>query len=135
MVTNHSNCLCFVSGEFETIRESNKLVQASSFIRCRLQTNCGVIAMKINQNSVSLSSDSWVSGRLEFEEGLAEKLARLSQNIIRFLTKGSEPKIWQTQTRDGEYFWHIYDPKTGKTEDFISEQEVRTWIDQQYYSS
>lgn len=91
--------------------------------------------MKINQNSVSLHSDAWVSDRLEFEEGLAEKLARFSQKMIHFLTKGSEPKIWQTQTKDGEYLWHIYDPKTGKTEDFICEQEVRTWIDQQYYSS
>ncbi|MEL7035173.1 MAG: hypothetical protein AAFO04_06080 [Cyanobacteria bacterium J06592_8] len=91
--------------------------------------------MKINQNSVSLHSDAWVSGRLEFEEGLAEKLVHLSYQMIQFLTTGSEPKIWQTQTQDGEYLWHIYNPKTGKTEDFISEQEVRTWIDQQYYSS
>jgi hypothetical protein len=48
--------------------------------------------------------------------------------------KAPEPKIRRKRDRNGNtYFW-VYDPDTGRTTTFASEQEVRAWLDQRYYS-
>ncbi|WP_413160291.1 hypothetical protein ACL6C3_17670 [Capilliphycus salinus ALCB114379] len=92
--------------------------------------------MKITQHSLSLPSDSF-SGNNRRRKGIEEKLSYIFSQTIRqtinFLVGSSEPKIWQTQTKTGDLIWHIYDPITGKTEQFISDQDVRIWIEKQYY--
>jgi hypothetical protein len=40
-----------------------------------------------------------------------------------------EPKIWQSLGRDGNLWWHVYDPQTGRTADLESEEEVRIWLE------
>ena len=89
--------------------------------------------MKINQSSVFLESVSFPYARENFQQKLARKTARIFQNVIEYLAGNSEPKISQIPTRDGNSIWQIYDPKTGKTEEFIGEEDVRIWIEQQYY--
>jgi alpha-D-ribose 1-methylphosphonate 5-triphosphate synthase subunit PhnH len=53
------------------------------------------------------------------------------RSLFTLLAGQSEPKIWQTVDRAG-IVWHVYDPVTGSSADFISEQEVRVWLEQRY---
>jgi hypothetical protein len=45
----------------------------------------------------------------------------------------SEPTVRQTRDRAGYLSWHVYDPTTGYSAHFSSEQEVRIWLDRRYY--
>ncbi|MEB3282749.1 MAG: hypothetical protein VKK42_27905 [Lyngbya sp.] len=93
--------------------------------------------MKINQSSLSLRSNLFSENRQnknKIEEIFSPVYSKIFQKILNFLVGSSEPKIWQYQTKSGDVIWHIYDPRTGKTEQFISDQDVRVWIENQYYS-
>ncbi|WP_277879383.1 hypothetical protein [Coleofasciculus sp. FACHB-712] len=39
----------------------------------------------------------------------------------------------QTQDRIGNISWHIYDPVTARSRHLNFEEEVRMWLDEQYY--
>jgi len=92
--------------------------------------------MKITQVLLAFPSDT-CSKRQDklnkIETQLSQTFSQIFQQIIHFLTNNSEPRIWQTQTRKGDLIWHIYDPKTGQSEQFTCEQDVRIWIEKQYY--
>ncbi|MEA5499529.1 hypothetical protein [Limnoraphis robusta] len=90
--------------------------------------------MKTTANSRSLPSFDFVSKSHNFERKLAKILVRLTQAILRFLVGSSEPKIWQTQRRDQTLIWHVYDPQTQRSKEFFSEEELRIWLEQRYYS-
>lgn len=51
---------------------------------------------------------------------------------MRFLTGGSDLRIWQ-RTRNGQPTWFAHDPVTNRTRSFVSEQDVRQWLDRRYY--
>lgn len=55
-------------------------------------------------------------------------LKQLWQGFIAFLAGNSEPKI----QRVSEDNWRVYDPKTNRSLNFTSEQEVRVWLDERY---
>ncbi|MDX2216406.1 MAG: hypothetical protein SFY66_24290 [Oculatellaceae cyanobacterium bins.114] len=59
-------------------------------------------------------------------------LKTLGQQLLAFLSHGSELQIWQTQNRSGEAWWNVYDPITQQTVRLLSEMEVRIWIEQRY---
>lgn len=92
--------------------------------------------MKITQVLLAIPSDTCSQHQHKsnkIETKLSQTFYHIVQYIIRFLANNSEPHIWQTQTRKGELIWHIYDPKTGQSEQFSCEQDVRIWIEKQYY--
>lgn len=60
-------------------------------------------------------------------------LQQLSNEVLNWLIRTSEMRIWQTKDRCGNIAWDIYDPKTAHSTHFHSEQEARIWIDEQYY--
>jgi hypothetical protein len=92
--------------------------------------------MKITQVLLAFPSDT-SSKRQDhshkIKTQLSQTFSQIFQYIIRFLANNSEPRIWQTKTRKEDLIWHIYDPKTGQTEQFTCEQDVRIWIEKQYY--
>jgi len=45
----------------------------------------------------------------------------------------TEPHVWKTMSH-GHARWHTYDPNTGSATDFASEDEVRIWLEERYYS-
>jgi hypothetical protein len=58
-------------------------------------------------------------------------LGRFWQALVRSLTSGHEPRIWERTDR-GNTQWYVYDPTTGQTVCLPSEKEVRMWLDQYY---
>ena len=44
----------------------------------------------------------------------------------------TEPHVWKTRNH-GHNLWHTYDPNTGSSADFASENEVRIWLEERYY--
>lgn len=64
---------------------------------------------------------------------LIAKLNIVWQPIVYALTRRAEVRVWAVKTRQGQVFWKAYDPVSGRTFSFTSEDEVRLWIDQRYY--
>lgn len=62
-------------------------------------------------------------------------LSHLWQNLFAALTKPQEPQIWQGYDRQGNLWWHGYDPITGRSICRDSEKEMRIWIEERYYQS
>ncbi len=46
-----------------------------------------------------------------------------------------QPRIWQSRDWRGETLWYVYDPQSGQTSIFCSEQEVRIWLEAHSYHS
>ncbi|MBG1267831.1 hypothetical protein [Nostoc sp. WHI] len=56
------------------------------------------------------------------------------QHFIIWMNSGSDLQVWQESDRYGyTSCWHAYDPMTGRSACFGSEEEMRIWIDQCYY--
>lgn len=56
------------------------------------------------------------------------------QHFLTLLVHSSELQVWQESDRQGRTFsWHAYDPLTGRSACFGSEEEMRIWIEQSYY--
>jgi hypothetical protein len=57
------------------------------------------------------------------------------QNLMNSLLNGFELQVWQTHLRNGNCSWHAYDPMTGHSACFGSEDDMRVWIEQRYYKN
>ena len=57
------------------------------------------------------------------------------QHLVTTLTKAQEPQIWQSYDRQGNLWWHGYDPMTGSSICRDSEAEMRIWIEERYHQS
>lgn len=53
---------------------------------------------------------------------------QIGRSIVDFFAGNLDPKIHRTHSGS----WHVFDPKSGQTLHFSSEQEVRIWLDQRY---
>ncbi|HEY9661724.1 MAG TPA: hypothetical protein V6C65_24980 [Allocoleopsis sp.] len=47
----------------------------------------------------------------------------------------SEPKITQKRDRWGNVYYQVYDPTSGFSSAFQTEEEVRIWLDRRYYDA
>jgi hypothetical protein len=47
--------------------------------------------------------------------------------------KSEEIQIWQCVDRNGQIWWHAYNPKNQRSGVFDSESEVRVWLEKQYH--
>lgn len=48
------------------------------------------------------------------------------------LVRPAEPYIWQTRDAAGEIWWSAHDPETGQSVQYISEDQMRAWVEQRY---
>lgn len=90
--------------------------------------------MKTNTNLIGLMN-SEVVNRATWRKG-TRFLTALHQVWGSFVTElmgREEPKIWRVYDRAGVATWRVYDPTTNQSAHFVSEQEVRVWLDQRYY--
>ncbi|GAX42323.1 hypothetical protein NIES4075_33240 [Tolypothrix sp. NIES-4075] len=60
-------------------------------------------------------------------------LKKLWQNFSRFIVTSSELQVWQTSNSHGQTSFRAYDPATGSSACFGSEEDMRAWIEQLYY--
>jgi hypothetical protein len=60
---------------------------------------------------------------------------RVWQYLVNSVNKVQEPQIWQSYDRQGNLWWHGYDPMTGRSICRDSEAEMRIWIEERYHQS
>jgi len=59
---------------------------------------------------------------------------RLWQHLVIWMNSSSDLQVWQELDHRGHTScWHAYDPITGRSVCFGSEEEMRVWIDKCYY--
>ena len=59
---------------------------------------------------------------------------RFWRNFIAWMDSGSDLQVWHESDRYGHIScWRAYDPTTGRSACFGSEEEMRMWIEQLYY--
>ena len=56
----------------------------------------------------------------------------LWQHVLTLLSGRREPRIWRNRDRTGNWYFRVFDPATGASSVFDSEQEVRVWLEQRY---
>jgi len=65
---------------------------------------------------------------------LWEVIGKAFQSLIQVtFYQNDEVKVWQRTDRQGNAYWCVYDPKTGHSANFGSEEEVMNWIESHYY--
>ncbi|MBD2101416.1 hypothetical protein [Leptolyngbya sp. FACHB-261] len=62
-------------------------------------------------------------------------LKSVCQRLLNSLVDQDELKVWEDSDRDGNACWYVYDRRSERHLSFASEAEVRTWIEQRYYSN
>jgi hypothetical protein len=64
----------------------------------------------------------------------SRQFKKILSHLSQLFLPTNEPQVRQRVDRSGELIWTIYDPMTKAIMQFASETEVRTWLDQRYYS-
>jgi hypothetical protein len=58
---------------------------------------------------------------------------RFLDGLYHLLIPSSEPKVTCKQKSNGDEYYQVYDPVTGKSQTFGSELETRIWLDRRFY--
>ncbi len=65
---------------------------------------------------------------------IIKSINKLWQKIASGLvTHKNEPQIEQKHDHNGNLYWQAYDFATNKSYTFISEHDVRVWIEERYH--
>ncbi|MBD1852685.1 hypothetical protein [Leptolyngbya sp. FACHB-711] len=64
---------------------------------------------------------------------LSDWLRQIWRPISRMLESTTEPHIWKTYDQMGNPIWHAHDPITGQESEWISEDDLRVWLEERYY--
>lgn len=62
------------------------------------------------------------------------KLEKIWQFLVRHLRELPELRVWHTCDDEGNIWWNAYDPTTNRSIYSITEEQMRVWIEQRYYS-
>lgn len=63
-----------------------------------------------------------------------DAIGKFFQNIAQVtFNQNDEAQVWQKTDRFGNSYWCVYDPKTGHSGSFGTEEEVMNWIESHYY--
>ncbi len=86
--------------------------------------------------SISTAKSSYSSSANSSVKSSAKRLHLhwLWNSLLNVLTKNAEPRIYQKYDRQGKLYFRVYDPISGMSSTLNTEQEVRAWLDQRYYS-
>lgn len=80
-------------------------------------------------NQSSLKRETSLKGT----SNLFAALSKAGQAFVEFLSSGSDLRIW-TRQRNGHLIWHVYDPMTEQRQQFSSEEDLRSWLENRYYA-
>ena len=58
----------------------------------------------------------------------------LNEAMARF-TATTDPQIWTTKNRNGQVQWNAYDPMTQQSINFLTEDDLRIWLENRHYRS
>jgi len=68
-----------------------------------------------------------------FGDRIRAALYALQEVALNSVALNQEPKITVTRDRAGQSQWNVYDPINGYTNSFVSENEVRIWLESRYH--
>lgn len=91
-----------------------------------------LIVMKIS--NLRLHSDDAALERRQIVFPIISAFKRRLQQIIQYLTSGSEVQVWTKTDRYSNMTWHAYDPVSDRRVIWESEAEMRKWVEERYYS-
>ena len=91
--------------------------------------------MKTSANSLDRErlERAWKQDQSQTENLKFSGLKGIFQRLLKFFVGANDLRIWQTNDRLGNNWWHAYDPVTGRHTSVDSEAQMRTWIEQHYY--
>ena len=67
-------------------------------------------------------------------DGVKARLGRWGQGLVRGLTGTQEPQIVERRDPQGQTYFQVYDPVSQCRHRFTCEADLRTWLDQRYYT-
>lgn len=70
---------------------------------------------------------------LNFASLTSQSLASLWQTLRQMIAHYTEIRVWQKSDRQGNFYWHGYNPSNGEYVCFGTEAEIRMWIEEHYY--
>jgi len=70
---------------------------------------------------------------LNFASSTAQSFSHLWQALRQRLAHYAEIRVWQKSDRQGNLYWHGYNPSNGEYVSFGTEAEIRMWIEEHYY--
>lgn len=73
-------------------------------------------------------------GRLTYLEKHCWGPIRAIQRLLKRLLSTEELSIRQGRSRNGNELFHVHDNRTGRHYVFLSESNLRVWLDKRYYS-
>lgn len=83
---------------------------------------------------VHFSLSNFTVKNFNTSQPLLPTLKKVWQHFLRWMSSSSELQVWQESDSSGcTCCWHAYDPMTGRSACFGSEEEMRIWIEQCYY--
>lgn len=65
---------------------------------------------------------------------LRSGIKQVLKNGLTFLTDTAEIQVQQRRDRQGQVYFVAFNRRTGRRFSSASEQEIRVWIEQQYYT-
>lgn len=60
------------------------------------------------------------------------RLQNMSHCWFKNLRNSQDLQVWQTCDRQGNHWWSAYDPATGRTIRYVSESQIRVWIEHRH---
>jgi hypothetical protein len=105
-------------------------------MKCSSQDMKKCSSQNTNQQSTSHQLFDQYQPPLQTNKVLSSLTTWLTNFAKLFITsfwKSEEIQIWQRVDRNGQIWWHAYNPRTKRAGVFDSESEVRVWLEKQYY--
>lgn len=85
-------------------------------------------------NSIALDVNStFEDRRSRTGKDIYNFAVQITQTLFKSLAGGNEIEIWQSRDRHGNLLWNVHDPRSGRSAQLDSEQEVRIWLEERYY--
>lgn len=100
-------------------------------IQSNLQSN--LVPFKLERSEVYYQVSDQASDqatRLDEQESF---WSRFWDGLYRWLMTSSEPQIARKRKQNGDEYYQVYDPISGRSIRFGSEQETRIWLDRRFY--
>ncbi|UBF25994.1 hypothetical protein K9N68_31410 [Kovacikia minuta CCNUW1] len=87
----------------------------------------GVLNQRIGQVNPTLN-------RSRKPTSIAAFLKKLWRGLLAMLIVNNDLKVWHERDRRGNLRWHAFDPLTKTSVSLDSEDDMRAWIEQHYYT-
>ncbi|MBW4466419.1 MAG: hypothetical protein KME07_13425 [Pegethrix bostrychoides GSE-TBD4-15B] len=63
------------------------------------------------------------------------RLRHIWQSLLSYLSNSNELRVWKASNVDGQPVWKAYDPTTESRVEFVSELDLRVWLEERYYQT